>query len=98
MSQQNLFGEEGIPEDWKEEWQDMPEFIQKDIQPFRSLKVHFEKEEDVKKFAELVGQKITSDTKSLWYPELTHTSFMDKRYYQMNKEEEKPKEENEIDW
>ena len=32
------------------------------------------------KFAELVGQNITPSTKSIWYPEVQITRFMNKRY------------------
>ena len=38
------------------------------------------KDEDVIKFAELVGQNITPSTKSIWYPEVQITRFMNKRY------------------
>ena len=27
---------------WKEHWQDMPEFIQNDLMPWKTLQVHFE--------------------------------------------------------
>jgi len=35
---------------------------------YRTIKVHFETEEAVQAFAELVGQKITDRTKFIWYP------------------------------
>ncbi len=55
-------------EDWKKEWKDMPEYVQKDLMPIKTIRVHFEKQEDVKKFAELVGQKIGMKTPSIWFP------------------------------
>jgi len=66
--------------DWRDEWTDMPEFIQEDLEPIRTLYLHFECEDDIKAFSELVRQKITPDTKSLWYPELETKQYMDKRY------------------
>jgi len=35
---------------------------------YRTIKVHFETEEAVQSFAELVGQKITDKTKFIWFP------------------------------
>ncbi len=58
-----------VDEHWKEHWNDMPEFHQEDLQPVQQIIVSFEKYEDVKKFAELLGQNVTENTKSMWYPE-----------------------------
>jgi len=59
-------------EDWKEEWWDMPEFVQEKVKPFAELKIRFETEEDLKDFAQKIGQKITSKTKSIWHPFKSH--------------------------
>ena len=53
---------------WREHWQDMPEYRQDNRMPWRSLTVHFERHEDRNAFAELVGQKLTDITPSIWYP------------------------------
>lgn len=53
---------------YEDAWQGMPEFIQENLMPFKSILVHFENQENVSKFAALVDQKITNQTKSLWYP------------------------------
>jgi len=65
---------------WKKEWQGMPEFIMEDLEPFQSLVVHFESVEDRKSFAKLIEQNITSDTKSLWYPESEKGKYKNYRY------------------
>ena len=66
--------------DWQNEWQDMPEFNQKDLSPYRTIAVHFEKKEDVAEFAKLVNQQITETTRSIWYPEpIDSKPFMNKR-------------------
>ena len=57
-----------LPEPWEEEWQGMPEFVQEDKMPFRTIYVHFENQQDLEEFAELVDQRITSKTKFIWYP------------------------------
>jgi len=54
--------------DYKEMWQGMPEFEQEDLTAMKSVVVHFETQDAVDKFSELVDQKITEKTKSIWYP------------------------------
>jgi hypothetical protein len=56
--------------DLDELWQGMPEFEQDEKAPYQSIHVHFANDEDVRRFAELVEQKITPNTKSMWYPKL----------------------------
>lgn len=56
------------------EWRDMPEFKQDDKRPFRSIFIHFRKQEDVDAFIKLItpkliGQEIGAKTKWVWYPE-----------------------------
>jgi hypothetical protein len=53
---------------WKEHWQGMPEFVQPSKESIKQIVVHFETFEDVKKFADLIGIKISVDTKSFFYP------------------------------
>jgi hypothetical protein len=54
---------------WEDHWQGMPEFVQKDLMPAKTIYVHFESKEDMAAFAKLVGQTIGPNTKSIWYPE-----------------------------
>ncbi len=63
-----------------EEWKGMPECIAKDLTPFKSIYVHFESYEDMQKFAEAVGQKLTPDTRSIWYPAAEIGRIANKRY------------------
>jgi predicted AlkP superfamily phosphohydrolase/phosphomutase len=55
--------------DWKNEWKNMPEFVQEDMTPHRTLYVHFENEENLNKFLELIDQEITPKTKYIWFPD-----------------------------
>jgi hypothetical protein len=66
----DLFGYEQF--DWRKEWQDMPEFFQEDLTPYRVLNLRFRCEEDVQEFAKLVEQVITPKQKALWFP---HAEF-----------------------
>ena len=63
---------------WKEHWVGMPEFIQNDLEPWKSIYVHFATREDMKAFASLVGQSMTSDTRSIWYPKAEIGRMSDK--------------------
>ena len=55
-------------DDWRNHWRDMPEFRQGDLTPLKTLYVHFANQEDVERFAKLVGQNITLKTRFIWYP------------------------------
>ncbi len=57
-----------LQEQWQEEWQDMPEFIQEDLEPVKTLFVHFEDLKDLKEFSKAVDQKVSEATKSIWFP------------------------------
>jgi hypothetical protein len=57
-----LFGEQ---EEWREEWQGMPEFEQENLLPEYSVRVNFATYEDLQKFAALVEQIISTKTQSI---------------------------------
>jgi len=65
---------------WEEHWKGMPEFIQEDKMPFKTLLVHFEDQEDIDAFSALVQQKIGPDTKSIWHPEAEIAHGKHKKY------------------
>lgn len=55
--------------DPEEEWKEMPEYGDlKNKEAYRTIYVHFENEEAIKDFAELIQQKITEKTKWVWHP------------------------------
>ena len=63
-----------IPEWWEEHWRGMPEFVQEDLAPWRTLEVRFRNKEDLGRFSRLVGQNIPVTkspryTQKIWYPE-----------------------------
>ena len=62
------------------EWVGMPEYDNNDMTAYKTLKLHFRNQKDIMLFAKLLNQKITSDTRSLWYPELKKESFTDMDY------------------
>ena len=62
-------------------WKGMPEFEQEKQEPHAKINFRFENEEDLQEFAELIGQKLTSKTKSAWYPYKPHRKAGPKRAY-----------------
>jgi hypothetical protein len=64
--------------DWRSQWRDMPEFAQQNLDPYRALLVCFLTPDDLAAFLELVGQRVTDKTRSIWYPAqpATDTSTM----------------------
>lgn len=65
---------------WKEHWVGMPSFESEDLRPVKQLIVSFKSEADMQKFANLLDQKITMKTKSIWYPEKLRAENSLKRY------------------
>ena len=68
-SQDKLFdeGETDYDED-KYDWQNMPEFVNEKNDAFRKIIVSFADERAVTSFSDLVQQRITDKTKSIWHP------------------------------
>ena len=68
---------------WRSEWQDMPEYHNVKIVPWRTKLIHMRDRADAEAFRRLVGQRFGLDgktTPSCWYPELEIVTFADKRY------------------
>ena len=63
------FLDDGI--DPNEEWKGMPQFENEEaFGAILSIKLHFARQEDIDKFAELAGQTVNSKTKYIWFPYL----------------------------
>lgn len=65
--------------DPNEVWQGMPEFNSTALD-YKQLIINFETMDDYYKFAELVGQKLTDKTRSIWIPKriTEHTVYVEK--------------------
>ena len=63
-----------------DEWKDMPEFVQDKQEPFAKIIVRFNSQEDLDEFSNLIGQKLTPKTKSIWHPQLVRGINSAKRY------------------
>jgi hypothetical protein len=62
------------------EWKGMPEFVQDKQEPYAKIIIRFRNQEDLDEFANLVGQKLTAKTKSMWHPFLERGINANKRY------------------
>jgi hypothetical protein len=66
MNQNHLF--ENLDESFRDEWKNMPEYVQEDLTPYRVINVRFRNAEDVALFEKLMKQKITEKQKTIWFP------------------------------
>jgi len=62
------------------DWVGMPEFVQEKKEPYKTLIVRFETEQDYNDFAQLIEQKLTKKTKSIWHPFKSHWGLEKKVY------------------
>ena len=65
---------------WKEEWLDMPEFIQEKQEPYAKIIIRFDNEKDLNDFSKLIDQTLNKKTKSIWFPKLIRGINSKKRY------------------
>ena len=73
-------GEDEPEIDYNEMWQGMPEFVQDDLTPYKSILVHFADEKHVNAFAQLIGQTLTEKTKYVWHPKAEKANFTEEAY------------------
>lgn len=77
----SLWGDDDKPtEGWREHWQGMPEFVQEKQEPFATLILRVETEDDLRELSARLGQKLTPKTKSIWFPYRPH-QLSDKRVW-----------------
>jgi len=80
----SLFDEDTTPKpegkEWEKHWVGMPEFVQKEKKPFKTIYVHFRCQEDYDAFAKIIGQNLTEKTKSIWHPHLDRDANALKRW------------------
>ena len=72
--------DENVVSDPLAEWEDMPEFIQDDLQPYRSIIIHFGEEKHVEEFFKLLKQPYSEKARYLWHPQLIREDNESKRY------------------
>lgn len=65
MSQIEMFERQ---ETWRTYWKQMPEFVVHHNDPYRSITVHFDSEQDMIEFSNLIGQTLTTKTSAIRIP------------------------------
>lgn len=78
LAQDNLFV--APPTQAEKEWDGMPEMKQLNLAPYKTIYIHFENAENLKKFSELVGQPLTLETRSIWFPKAEIGRIANKRW------------------
>ena len=66
--------------EWEKEWHGMPEFVQDDLTPFRSIIINFSCPDDIELFKKAINETFTPLTKSLWYPSEENIKPSSRRY------------------
>ena len=66
--QASIFDIVDAPRGWEGAWRGMPEFKMEAVEPFQKITISFDSQDDVDRFAALVGQNITKKTTWLWFP------------------------------
>jgi hypothetical protein len=82
-----------VPEWHEEHWKQMPQFEQKNLMPWKTVKVHFENREGMNAFAKLIGQQINLTTQFVWYPEAELAAFAHLRWVDAPEPEQDADEE-----
>jgi len=69
-----------VPKTWEQHWNGMPQYEQKNLMPWQTVRVHFRSEQDRAAFSKLIGQTVTELTKFVWYPKAEHRKVANVRY------------------
>ena len=64
----------------KEHWKEMPDFDHDDNKPYRTIYLHFDNDEQVREFAQLINQSVTDKTKTIYFNERPQRVLKDKTY------------------
>ena len=64
----------------QDHWVGMPEFVQEKKTEYAKIIIRFDDEESLQEFSSLIGQKLTSKTKSIWHPYKPHCGDTTSKY------------------
>jgi hypothetical protein len=68
MEQLDMFDDLGVDKEWEMEWRGMPEYNCSNNNPYIKIVINFKTKEDYKNFSHLIGQNLTENTDSIWFP------------------------------
>lgn len=75
-----LLGEPLTEVDRNEEWKGMPEFKHRDLEPHHTMRIYLDSVDQLPALSEILDQKLTPDTKSVWYPKQEKEDVKGKAY------------------
>ena len=61
-------------------WVGMPEFVNEEKKPYAKIIIRFDSQADLDEFSNIIGQKLTKKTKSMWHPALERGTTTRKVY------------------
>lgn len=85
---------EDIPNDDNESWshwEEMPEFKHTFEEPYKTINIEFDNDQDVQRFSDIIDIDLTDKTKSLWYPKRDDDDYSSVRYVSTFNESNTPK-------
>jgi hypothetical protein len=65
---------------WWDIWRGMPEYLHKDLSPYKQVIVSFRSSADFEAFAAAIGQRMSPRCRSIWFPEAEILHEIDWRY------------------
>ena len=65
---------------WFDIWRGMPEYLHKDLTPYKQVLVSFRSPADFDRFSDVLGQRVGPRTRSIWFPEAEILHEIDWRY------------------
>ena len=65
---------------WYDIWRGMPEYLHKDLSPYKQVIVSFRSSADFEAFAAAIGQRMSPRCRSIWFPEAEILHEIDWRY------------------
>ena len=74
-----------LPRDWQEHWREMPVFNAIETPPYQTILVHLRSSEARDIFSELIGQRITKETKTIWFPAKPRRKLKGKQFFTTDK-------------
>lgn len=74
---------------WWGIWRGMPEYLNRNLDAWKTIKVHLRGPSDMEEFARRMQQTVTTQTRFIWFPEGTETRFDEWRWV----DEDTPTEE-----
>jgi len=68
-----------VPTEHEKEWQGMPEFVQENQLAYQQIIVNFKNDDDVQKFAKLIGRSLSTKSNIIWFPDVPRKNLLNRK-------------------